>query len=228
MTNYAMTHDLKKCQGCGACMIACKIENNVQEDIKWLSFEAKTIGEFPNVRHEVQINQCNHCDNAPCVRGCPTRAMHKTAEGLTMHNPKKCIGCRTCMVACPYRAITANHIPIHPMYQDNKPLISGGTSTGKELTGKLGAPIPTYNPALEQGYLGIRKRGQVEKCTFCFHRLAKGLQPRCVEACPAQARLLGDLDNPKDPIHELMGRYPTKVRRPERGTKPKVFYLRDY
>ena len=224
-----MTHDLKKCMGCGACMIACKIENNVQEGTMWLSYEAKTTGSFPNVRYEFQLNQCNHCDNAPCARACPTKAMHKRKDnGLTLHDPKRCVGCRACMVSCPYKAITFIKDQPHALYNDGKAVVPGVTSTGKELTGRMRAPIPTYNPALEQGYVGIRKKGLVEKCTFCFHRLAKGVQPRCVEACPAQARLLGDLDNLSDPIHALIAQYPTKVRKPEQGTKPKVIYLRSY
>ncbi|MDF1614435.1 4Fe-4S dicluster domain-containing protein [Desulfurivibrio dismutans] len=231
MTNYAMTHDLKKCMGCGACLIACKIENNVTEGIKWLNYETKTTGKFPNVSYEVQLNQCNHCDNAPCTRVCPTRAMHKRRDtGLTLHNPKRCVGCRACMVACPYDAISFNRYEPHAMFKDDQALVPGGTSSGRELTSRMeGAPpIPTYNPALNQNYLGIRKKGLVEKCTFCSHRLARGQQPRCVEACPAGARLLGDLDDPVDPIHELIARYPSKVRMPEQGTKPKVIYLRNY
>lgn len=228
MTNYAMTHDLKLCTGCGACMMACKIENNVQEGIRWLTYEAKTIGQFPNVRYEFTLNQCNHCDNAPCARNCPTRAMHKRADGLTMHDPRRCVGCRACMVACPYGAITFNKDHPHPLYSDNRALVQDGTSSGEELTSRMGAPIPTYNPSLEENYVGIRKKGLVEKCTFCQHRRARGEQPRCVEACPSQARRLGDLDDPQDPIHELLGKYPNKVRMPERGTKPKVFYLRSY
>lgn len=229
MTNYIMTHDLHKCMGCGACVMACKIENNVQEGVKWLNYEAKTTGTFPNVRYEFQLNQCNHCDNAPCARNCPTKAMHKDkATGLTLHDPKRCVGCRACMVACPYDAISFNRYEPHALYNDDRPVVPNVTSSGKELTGRMRAPIPTYNPALERDYVGIRKKGLVEKCTFCSHRLARGVQPRCVEACPAQARLLGDLDNPADPVHELLAKYGSKVRMPERGTKPKVYYLRAY
>lgn len=227
MTNYIMIHDLHKCMGCGACMMACKIENNVEEGTKWLSNEARTIGAFPHVRYEVQLNQCNHCDNAPCARNCPTKAMHKAAGGLTLHNPRRCVGCRACMVACPYDAITFNRDQPHELYTGSQTVVPGG-SNGKELTGRMRAPIPTYNPALERDYVGIRKKGLVEKCTFCSHRLARGMQPRCVEACPAGARLLGDLDDPRDPVHELLGKHSSKVRKPERGTKPKVFYLREY
>lgn len=229
MTNYAMTHDLKLCQGCGSCVIACKLENNLSEGIKWLSYESQTTGKFPNVRYEFQLNQCNHCDNAPCTRACPTKAMHKVKEnGLTLHEPRRCVGCRACMVSCPYDAITFVRYEPHAMFKENQELVPGITASGQEVASRMGAEIPTYNPALDQDYVGIRKKGLVEKCTFCSHRLARGIQPRCVEVCPAKARLLGDLDNPSDPIHEQIARYPTKVRMPEQGTKPKVIYLRGY
>lgn len=227
MTNYIMTHDLHKCMGCGACMLSCKIENNVTFGIKWLKFETRTVGTFPNVRYEFQLNQCNHCENAPCARNCPTKAMHKDFGGLTLHDPRRCVGCRACMVACPYDAISFNRDQPHALYRDDKPVASGTTS-GKELTGRMLAPIPTHNPALDQGYVSIRQKGLVEKCTFCFHRLARGQQPRCVEACPAQARLLGDLDDPNDPIHELIAKHGYMTRLEARITNPKVYYLNSY
>ena len=98
----AMVIDLHRCTGCGGCTIACKNENNVQEGFSWAYRISKTVGKFPNVRYEYRPTLCNHCRKAPCVRICPTGAMHKADGGITMHNPGKCIGCKSCI--CGYFA----------------------------------------------------------------------------------------------------------------------------
>ena len=102
MPKYAMVIDLQRCVGCGACSIACRNENNVSEGIYWSSKITETSGTFPNVRYHYRPTLCNHCSNAPCVTGCPTKAMHKLDNGITMHDPDKCIGCQTCLKSCPY------------------------------------------------------------------------------------------------------------------------------
>ena len=97
---YAMVIDLLNCTGCGACDLACKNENNVPENFFWASHITETKGRFPNVRYVHMPTLCNHCENAPCVAACPTRAMHKKENNITMHDPNKCIGCKTCAMAC--------------------------------------------------------------------------------------------------------------------------------
>ncbi len=99
---YGMVIDLHRCVGCAACDIACKSENNVTEGFSWANHMIETVGTFPNVRYRHVPTLCNHCENAPCVLNCPTTAMYKTEEGLTLHDADKCIGCRACQVACPY------------------------------------------------------------------------------------------------------------------------------
>ena len=93
MPRYAMVIDLQRCVGCGGCSIACRNENNVSDGIYWSDKITETYGVFPNVRYHYIPTLCNHCDNAPCVRGCPTKAMYKLKNGITMHDPRKCIGC---------------------------------------------------------------------------------------------------------------------------------------
>ena len=146
-----------------------------------------------------------------------------------MFDADKCIGCRTCQLACPYGVIYFNkHEPHQDVRKDNVPVIPGCTSTGQEVIQKEGTPLPVYNPARAETVPGIRPKGVVEKCTFCDHRLAKGELPACVEACPAGARIFGDLNDPKSPPSEALATHAPRVLQPEKGTQPKVFYIRDY
>ena len=94
--------DVKRCIECGGCEVACKNENNVQTGFFWANKISRTAGRFPNVRYDFIPTLCNHCEKAPCVRVCPTGAMHKGGGDITMHNPEMCIGCKACIAVCPY------------------------------------------------------------------------------------------------------------------------------
>ena len=225
----AMVIDLQRCTACGACIIACKSENNVQGDVAWASRISRTVGEFPNVRFEYLPTLCNHCENAPCVKACPTGAMHKADGDITMHEPEKCIGCRYCMAACPYGVIFFNAEETHKFWRDDKPLIEGITSSAVEVTQEVGGTvIPYYNPAKELSLPGmaLRRKGIVEKCTLCDHRVIKGELPYCVESCPANARIFGDLNDPNSEVSQILGKFRSWRLKEDLGTKPKVFYVR--
>ncbi len=223
-----MAIDLHKCVGCGACLIACKNENNVDKDIFWSHFLQRTIGTFPNVKYEFIPTLCNHCDNAPCVKTCPTKAMYKDANRLTLNDPDKCIGCKSCKQACPYGMISYNKKKPHEAWRDKTALVDKGTATGAEVANKTGEEVPYYNPDRAKTYAGIRPKGVVEKCTLCDHRLKDGDQPYCAASCPADARVVGDIDDPKSEISKLVNKHGYMQLRTDRGTKPKVFYLRQY
>ncbi len=189
-----MIIDLHQCTACGSCIIACKNENNVQRDVFWASRISKTVGTFPNVSYEYIPTLCNHCENAPCVKGCPTRAMHKIAGNITMHDPDKCIGCRYCIMNCPYGVIHFNEGKTHEFWREDKTVIAGATASAVEVTQKVGGTVlPYYNPAreLDQPGPGLRYKGVVEKRTLCNHRGSKGEHQDSVEACPADARIFG-------------------------------------
>ena len=117
-----------------------------------------------------QPTQCFHCDNPPCVKACPTQATYKMTNGIVNVNYDRCIGCRYCMVACPYD---------NRVFNWRKPVQEPPASV----------TVVGETPA--------RPKGVVEKCTFCVQRIAEGLLPRCVIACPAGARFFGDLDDPE-------------------------------
>ncbi len=225
---YGMVIDQQKCVGCSGCIFACKVENNTPENINWCDKIIKEEGQFPNFNFEYISTMCNHCDNAPCVSGCPTQAMHKTEGGLTMHNPYKCIGCKACMANCPYGVINFNWKRPHQRWEDDVRIIAGTFSGQSMLDETGGHGTPQSNPESANVYPSVRNRGTVEKCTFCAHRLVKGLNPACVDACPSNARIVGDLDDPNSEVSMLIKKYDGQPLRPELGTQAKIFYIRRY
>jgi Fe-S-cluster-containing dehydrogenase component/formate-dependent nitrite reductase membrane component NrfD len=175
---YGFVIDQRRCIGCHACTVACKEENRVPLGAfrTWVKYVER--GVFPNTRRYFSVLRCNHCDSAPCVTICPTVALYRRADGIVDFDGARCIGCKSCMQACPYDAL----------------YIDPDTSTAA-------------------------------KCNYCAHRVEVGLEPACVIVCPEQAIIAGDLDDPASPIATIVAREPVQVRKPEQGTRPKVFYL---
>jgi Fe-S-cluster-containing dehydrogenase component/formate-dependent nitrite reductase membrane component NrfD len=170
--------DQRKCIGCHACTVACKEENQVPLGAfrTWVKYIER--GRFPDTRRYFAVLRCNHCDDAPCVAICPTVALSRRADGIVDLDGGRCIGCKSCMQACPYDAL----------------YIDPATHTAA-------------------------------KCHYCAHRIEVGLEPACVIVCPEQAIVAGDLDDPGSRIAGLVAGEPVQVRKPEQGTRPKVFYL---
>lgn len=102
MTRYAMTVDERLCVTCNACVIACKNENDVPEGAARCWTVQVERGTFPLLSLEARSERCNHCENAPCVSACPTGASHYEDGGIVVVDPNKCVGCKACIVACPY------------------------------------------------------------------------------------------------------------------------------
>jgi molybdopterin-containing oxidoreductase family iron-sulfur binding subunit len=208
---WAMVVEMGKCrEGCRDCLDAChRIHNvpdfkNSKDEIKWIWKEPlKAV--FPEQEHlylEEPLKEkpvmvlCNHCDNPPCVRVCPTQATFKRREdGIVMMDYHRCIGCRFCVAGCPYGARSMN-------FRDPRPFLK-----------EVNPDFPT------------RTKGVVEKCNFCAERLAQGLLPACVEACKEKALIFGDLENPQSKIREIVQGRVTLRRKPELGTRPQVYYL---
>ncbi len=242
-----MVIDLQKCVGCGSCALACKTENNTQnrangQTYNWADFIHHTKGKFPQVRYEVMPMLCNHCTEAPCIEVCPVepKAMFKTEDGITMINHERCIGCRACQEACPYSkkevlgeetSVISFNPPgkkVHPMYHDGKQIIKGSTSSGVD-TARAARALPPHRTKYDHpDYEDVRRPGVVEKCTFCDHRIKKGDIPWCVECCPAEARIFGDLHDKGGRLAQLLKEHTSIVLKPDEGTKPNVFYIRKY
>ena len=218
---YAMVVDVEACRkkgDCQDCAAACHAAHNVpdietiQHEVKWIWKEPFERA-FPNQdspyldeKHKglPTIVMCNHCENPPCVRVCPTGATWKRDDGIVTMDMHRCIGCRYCTVACPYGSRSFNWMTPWPREEDGKPWPKGKP------------PTPDYP---------TRSRGVVEKCNFCAERIADGEPPICVQACEAGALHFGDVNDPKSEVHELLNDEFTIRRKPGLGTLPHVFYV---
>ncbi|HUT67573.1 MAG TPA: 4Fe-4S dicluster domain-containing protein [Dehalococcoidales bacterium] len=226
MTRWGMVIDLDKCTGCQSCSVACKAENNVphgspeeherRQTPFWHKVIAVSNGEYPTLRIDLIPMPCMHCDDAPCVTVCPAKATYRREDGIVIQNFRRCIGCKYCIVACPYGARSFNYKePDDAEYHRPDP--------PPERADKGIWPFPH------------RVHGVVEKCTFCFHRIDQALKegkkvgeevvPACAEACPAHAISFGDLDDPEGQVPRLLASRQWIRLREEMGTSPKVFYL---
>jgi len=212
LKRWAMVVNVDACSkqaGCSDCIDACHLTHNVpdlgnpKDQIQWI-WNAPYNEVFPEGSHELMPEAvkkapvtvlCNHCEDPPCVRVCPTKATWKREDGIVMMDYHRCIGCRYCMAACPYGARSFN-------WKDPRPFIKN-----------INQDFPT------------RTKGVVEKCNFCEERLAKGLKPACVEACKENALIFGDLNDPGSEIVKVLKSRMTTRRKPYLGTQPKVFYL---
>ncbi|HUP22530.1 MAG TPA: 4Fe-4S dicluster domain-containing protein [Thermoanaerobaculia bacterium] len=173
---YGFVLDQDACIGCHACTVACKAENDVplgafRTWVKWVEH-----GAFPDTQRSAAVLRCNHCADAPCIDICPTGALFRRDNGIVDLDQSRCIGCASCLQACPYDAI----------YIDDR-------------------------------------HGTAAKCHFCAHRLEVGLAPACVAVCPEQAIKVIDADDPA--TRRELGERAALVRKPERATQPRTYYL---
>ncbi|MDA8227617.1 MAG: 4Fe-4S dicluster domain-containing protein [Desulfitobacterium hafniense] len=202
MARYGMIIDLRRCVGCYACVMACKAENLTPKGVSWNRLIVEEKGEYPKARMTFTPVLCNHCENPPCRDVCPTGATYKRSDGIVAVNQSKCIGCKYCMVACPYQARS-----IHEK--------SEGYFSKYGLT-----------PLEQHGYKK-HKKGAPSKCVFCYERVEQSKEPACVAACPTRARIFGDVTNPNSEISHLLEKNKTFRFIEELGTKPAVSYILD-
>lgn len=104
MTRWAMVMDVRRRTGCQACTVACKAENEVPLGVFRTHVRYYEVGKYPDTRRARVPHICNHCENPPCVDVCPTGASRQREDGVVFVNYDTCIGCKTCMAACPYGA----------------------------------------------------------------------------------------------------------------------------
>lgn len=203
MPRYGMVIDLDRCMGCHSCTVACRQENATPPGIRWTSVYQMDFGDYPDVRRMFVPRGCMHCGNPPCVPVCPTGASYQRRDGVVLVDDSACIGCKACMVACPYEA---RH------YVERTSGYFAGSCTPFEASRRQDE----------------HPEGTVGKCTFCAHRLEQGLQPACIDTCPAHARFFGDLDDPASEVHRLSRDPRASLPSAEWGTNPSVHYLMPY
>ena len=102
---YGFVIDNRLCIGCHACTVACKSEHDVPIGVNRTHVKYIEKGEFPKSTREFSVHRCNHCADAPCVEICPTTALYTRADGIVDFDNDRCIGCKSCMQACPYDAL---------------------------------------------------------------------------------------------------------------------------
>jgi Fe-S-cluster-containing dehydrogenase component len=223
MPRWGLVIDLDRCTACQACVVACKHENNVPLSdsqqaaagrlMTWIQLAPV---EMPGRTAPVAIPlMCQQCDRPPCADVCPTGATYLAPDGIVAQIYPRCIGCRYCTNACPYGVKLFNWTA--PAWPESM--------------------RPMLNPDVS-----VRTAGVVEKCTFCHHRLIEARErvavegrelasgdyvPACVQTCPAEAMVFGDLDDPFSDVASLAGSPRAFHWMEELGTKPKVVYLRE-
>lgn len=205
MTHLGMVIDTKACIGCNTCAVKCKQANNVPNGIRWNciltdggSAPDTMEGTYPNVRIRFYPVACQHCESPACTKACPTKATWKDEKtGIVRQNPEQCIGCRSCMMACPYAVRSYN----------------------KE------EPEYYLDMALGEADAPQHQAHTVEKCMLCVNRVERGLEPACIEVCPARARTFGDFDDPNSEVSRLIAKRSYEQLCPEKGTNPSVYYL---
>ena len=199
MTRYGMVIDLRRCIGCDTCTIACKATNATSRGIMWNRVLKYETGKYPDSKLNFLPITCMHCQEPECEKVCPTGATTRREDGIVIVDRDKCIGCRYCMVACPYAA--------RYFFDESRTY------------------YPQYTTAYEKMKQEDRELGTVQKCDFCLERVEQGLQPACVVACPTSARFFGDLDDPDSEVSRLIQERNGFVLNPELGTSPSVHYL---
>ncbi len=222
---WGMVIDLDICSGCQACVTACSMENNVPfvgEDeagygrgLHWMCIQRYWAGEDEEIKPQYTPTMCQQCGNAPCEPVCPTFAsVHSEEENINLQVYNRCIGTRYCANNCPYLARTFNFFDY-----------------------ELPAPMNYYlNPDVT-----VRRRGVMEKCTFCVQRIRKGqdqakaegrdladgdIVPACAQACPTNAIIFGDLSDPNSAVSKAAKQQRRFRLLEELGTDSKVVYLK--
>lgn len=201
---YALLIDLRRCVGCTSCQVSCKMENGVPVGSFRSRVDFADVGDYPAARRYFFPKMCNHCDNPPCIQDCPVSgATYKREDGVVMVNRELCIGCGRCVNDCPYGARYMHvHLPVK-----NDP--ARFAKKVPEVRGKKASQLRV-----------------VDKCDFCSHRLAEGIEePACVRNCAGKARFFGDLNDPNSSVSKLMKSERLLPWRPEFETKPTVLMV---
>lgn len=205
---FVMVIDESKCDGCKKCTETCQAAHFIPSEREWIKvFKMK---DAEATAPYYMPKPCFHCDNPPCTKVCPVNATFKRQDGIVLIDNERCIGCRSCMAACPYSTRFFNW---------SDPSAAETAAVGDmKYTPERGLP---------------RKKGTVEKCDFCPDMIRQGKMPHCVSGCPMNAIYFGDQN--EDAVTNSSG---TTVKLSqllednggyrfleELGTEPRVYYL---
>lgn len=201
---YAMVIDMRKCYGCRACTIACKSEFQVPLGVFRAVVKQKELGAYPQARRVFQPILCNHCADPPCVAVCPVDPV----KDVFRRNGQK----------IEYERKATYQRP------DGVVLVDYERCIGCHACVEACPYKARYvDPIRHAG--GEPENYTVGKCVFCFHRIDNGIAPSCVNTCPAEARIFGDVKDPSSEVSRLLKAHKTQVLFPEEKTNPHIFYI---
>jgi MoCo/4Fe-4S cofactor protein with predicted Tat translocation signal len=242
--HWGMAVDLNSCIGCGSCVVACNVENNVpivgkdevlrSREMHWLRIDRYYAGDEENPTVVFQPMMCQHCDNAPCENVCPVAATNHSAEGLNQMAYNRCIGTRYCANNCPYKVRRFNWFDYWgaDMFTEKTVLIENNYDLfgmTEDLTRMVLNPDVT-----------VRSRGVIEKCSFCVQRIQEGklkakkegrklkdgdIKTACQTACAAGAIVFGDTNDETSLVSKLTNDERAFKVIEEIHTLPSVAYL---
>jgi Fe-S-cluster-containing dehydrogenase component len=219
---WGMVVDLNSCVGCGACVVACSIENNVpvvgmdqvhrSREMHWLRIDRYYTGDMNNPEATFQPMMCQHCDNAPCENVCPVSATNHSSEGLNQMAYNRCIGTRYCANNCPYKVRRFNWYDY-----TGSDSFDGAWVGSDNYTDTLNRFDSVARMVLNPD-VTTRSRGVIEKCSFCVQKIQAGkldakkenrlladgdVKSACQTACPTHAITFGDVNNKETAVHKL-------------------------